>query len=277
MRNLLAGIHWRDALDVFLVALIVYRLLVAFRRTRAAQILLGLGVLLAGGLVARRLELSMIGWLLDTLLASWVVLLVVLFQTELRRALARLGQGKFLQAIVGSSRAERAELVDEIVRAAVTLAARRIGALVVIERTGGLRQYAELGVPLDAVASADLLESLFLPNSPLHDGAVLVEGTRIAAAGCFLPLSRTPDIARPLGSRHRAALGISEETDAIALVVSEETGRTSLAVDGRIESPIDEGALRRRLHELVAEEGLPRPRVAFWTGLRARFAPSPRS
>jgi diadenylate cyclase len=277
MRNLLAGIHWRDALDVFLVALIVYRLLVAFRRTRAAQILLGLGVLLAGGLVARHLELSMIGWLLDTLLASWVVLLVVLFQTELRRALARLGQGKFLQAIVGSSRAERAELVDEIVRAAVTLAARRIGALVVIERTGGLRQYAELGVPLDAVASADLLESLFLPNSPLHDGAVLVEGTRIAAAGCFLPLSRTPDIARPLGSRHRAALGISEETDATALVVSEETGRTSLAVDGRIESPIDEGALRRRLYELVAEEGLPRPRVAFWTGLRARFAPSPRS
>jgi diadenylate cyclase len=277
MRNLLAGIHWRDVLDVFLVALIVYRLLMAFRRTRAAQILVGLGVLLAGGLVARRLELSMIGWLLDTLLASWVVLLVVLFQTELRRALARLGQGQFLQAIVGSSRAERAELVDEIVRAAVTLAARRIGALIVIERTGGLRQYAELGVPLDAVASADLLESLFLPNSPLHDGAVLVEGTRIAAAGCFLPLSRTPDIARPLGSRHRAALGISEETDATALVVSEETGRTSLAVDGRIESPIDEGALRRRLYELVAEEGLPRPRVAFWTGLRARFAPSPRS
>jgi len=277
MRNLLAGVHWRDALDVFLVALIVYRLLVAFRRTRAAQILVGLGVLLAGALLARRLELPTIGWLLDTFLASWAVLLVVLFQSELRRALARLGQGQFLQAIVGASRAERTELVDEITTAAVTLAARRIGALVVIERTGGLRQYAELGVPLDAVASADLLESLFLPNSPLHDGAVLVEGTRIAAAGCFLPLSRTPDIARPLGSRHRAALGISEETDAVALVVSEETGRTSLAVDGRIESPIDEGALRRRLYELVAEEGLPRPRVAFWTGLRARFAPPSRS
>ena len=277
MRNLLAGFHWRDALDVFLVALIVYRLLVAFRRTRAAQILVGLGLLLAGALVARRLELPTIGWLLDTFLASWAVLLVVLFQSELRRALARLGQGQFLQAIVGASRAERTELVDELVRASVTLAARRIGALVVIERTGGLRQYAELGVPLDAMASADLLESLFLPNSPLHDGAVLVEGTRIAAAGCFLPLSRTPDIARPLGSRHRAALGISEETDAVALVVSEETGRTSLAVDGRIESPIDEGALRRRLYELVAEEGLPRPRVAFWTGLRARFAPFSRS
>ncbi|HMH49620.1 MAG TPA: diadenylate cyclase CdaA [Candidatus Acidoferrum sp.] len=277
MRNLLVNFRWRDALDVALVLLIVYRLLVAFRGTRAAQILVGLGGLLAAALVARRLELATISWLLDTFLASWAVLLVVLFQTELRRALARLGQGRFLQAIMGSSRAERTELVDEIITAAATLAARRIGALIVIERTGGLRQYAELGVPLDAVASADLLESLFLPNSPLHDGAVLVEGTRIAAAGCFLPLSRTPDIARPLGSRHRAALGISEETDGIALVVSEETGRTSLAVDGRIESPIDEAALRRRLYELVAEESLPTPRAAFWTGLRARFAPSSRS
>ena len=277
MRNLLLGFRWRDALDIALVLLIVYRLLVAFRGTRAAQILMGLGGLLVAGLLARRLELTTISWLLDTFLAFWAVLLVVLFQPELRRALARLGQGQFLQALVGSSRAERAELADEIIRAAVTLAARRIGALVVIERTGGLRQYAELGVPLDAVASADLLESLFLPNSPLHDGAVLVEGTRIAAAGCFLPLSRTPDIARPLGSRHRAALGISEETDAVALVVSEETGRTSLAVDGRIESPLDEGALRRRLYELVAEEGVPTARAAFWTGLRARFAPSPRS
>jgi diadenylate cyclase len=277
MRSFMVSFRWRDALDIALVLLIVYRLLVAFRGTRAAQMLMGVGGLLAAGLVARRLELSTISWLLDTFLAFWAVLLVVLFQPELRRALARLGQGQFVQAIVGSSRAERAELVDEIARAAVTLASRRIGALVVIERTGGLRQYAELGVPLDAVASADLLESLFLPNSPLHDGAVLVEGTRIAAAGCFLPLSRTPDIARPLGSRHRAALGISEETDAVAVVASEETGRTSLAVDGRIESPIDEGALRRRLYELVAGEGRRAPRVAFWTGLRARFAPSPRS
>jgi len=277
MRSLLAGFHWRDGLDILVVSLIVYRLLVAFRGTRAAQMLVGLGMLVGASLVARRLELSMVGWLLDTLWAFWAVMLVVLFQPELRRALARLGQGRLFQAIVGASRAERGELVDEVVRAAVTLAARRIGALVVIERAGGLRQYAELGVPLDAVASADLLESLFLPNSPLHDGAVLVEGTRIGAAGCFLPLSRTADVARPLGSRHRAALGISEETDAVAVVVSEETGRTSLAVDGRIESPIDESALRRRLYELVAEEGRPTPRAAFWTGLRTRFVPTPRS
>jgi diadenylate cyclase len=274
MRDMLAAFRWRDALDILLVTLLVYRLLVAFRGTRAAQMLVGLGTLLAAWLVARRLELYSLTWLLDTFWAFWAVVLVVLFQPELRRALARLGQGQFLQALFGSSRAARSELVDEIAQAAVTLAGRRIGALIVIERTGGLRQYAELGVPLDAVASADLLESLFLPNSPLHDGAVLVEGTRIAAAGCFLPLSRTADVARALGSRHRAALGISEETDAVAVVVSEEMSRTSLAVDGRIESPIDESALRRRLHELVAEEGAPAPRVAFWTGLRARFASS---
>jgi diadenylate cyclase len=276
MRDVLAAFRWRDALDIFLVALIVYRVLAAFRGTRAAQMLIGLGLLLGTALVARRLELYSVGWLLDTFWAFWAIALVVLFQPELRRALARLGQGQFLQVLAGSSRAARTELVDEISRAAVTLAARRIGALIVIERTGGLRQYAELGVPLDAVATSDLLESLFLPNSPLHDGAVLVEGTRIAAAGCFLPLSRTADIARALGSRHRAALGISEETDAVALVVSEETGRTSLAVDGRIESPIDESALRRRLHELIAEEGVPASRAAFWAGLRGRFAASPR-
>src|SRR5262245_1485839 len=277
MPELLTAFRWRDAVDIALVALIVYRLLVAFRGTRAAQMLTGLGILLAAAYVARRLELYSLGWLFDTFWAVWAIALTVLFQPELRRALGRLGQGKFLQAVVGSSRAARAQLVDEITRAAAALAARRIGALIVIERTGGLRQYAELGVPLDAVASSDLLESLFQPASPLHDGAVLVEGTRISAAGCFLPLSRTPDIARALGSRHRAALGISEETDAVTVVVSEETGRTSLAVDGRIESPIDETSLRRRLYELVAEEGVAAPRVAFWTGLRARFAPTVRS
>ncbi len=146
-----------------------------------------------------------------------------------------------------------------------------------IERTAGLRQYAELGVPLDAIASADLLESLFLPQSPLHDGAVLVEGARISAAGCFLPLSRTADVARAHGSRHRAALGISEETDAVAVVVSEETARISLAVDGAIESPVDEAALRRRLVELIAEEDSATPRPPFWAGLRGWLAIGQRS
>jgi len=272
MADLLVAVRWRDVLDILLVALIVYRLLVAFRGTRAAQMLVGLGILLAASLVARRFELHSLGWLLDNFWSFWAIAVVVLFQPELRRALARLGQGRFLRAFVGSSRAERAHLVDEVARAAGTLAARRIGALIVIERTSGLRQYAELGVPLDAIVSGDLLESLFLPHSPLHDGAVLVEGSRISAAGCFLPLSRTVDVARALGSRHRAALGISEETDAVAVVVSEEMGHTSLAVDGLIESPIDDGALQRRLLELVAEEGSAAARPPFWAGIRAWLA-----
>ena len=277
MADVLTAFRWRDALDILLVALIVYRLLVAFRGTRAAQMLVGLGMLLAASLVARRFELHSLGWLLDNFWSFWAIAVVVLFQPELRRALARLGQGRFLRAFVGSSRAERAHLVDEVARAAAALAARRIGALIVIERTAGLRQYAELGVPLDALASGDLLESLFLPQSPLHDGAVLVEGRRISAAGCFLPLSRTADVARALGSRHRAALGISEETDAVAMVVSEETGRISLAVDGRIESPMDESVLRRRLVELVAAERAASPRPPFWAGLRAWLAFGQRS
>jgi diadenylate cyclase len=277
MADVLTAVRWRDVLDILLVALIVYRLLVAFRGTRAAQMLIGLAMLLAASLVARRFELHSLGWVLDNFWSFWAIALVVLFQPELRRALARVGQGRFLRVFVGSSRAERAHLVDEVARAAATLAARRIGALIVIERTAGLRQYAELGVPLDALASADLLESLFLPHSPLHDGAVLVEGTRISAAGCFLPLSRTADVARAHGSRHRAALGISEETDAVAVIVSEETGRISLAVDGWIESPGDEGVFRRRLVELIAEEGPAGSRPPFWTGLRAWLAFGQRS
>jgi len=277
MADVLAAFRWRDAIDILLVALIVYRLLVAFRGTRAAQMLVGLGVLLATSVVARRFELHSVGWLLDNFWSFWAIAVVVLFQPELRRILARLGQGRFLRAFVGSSRAERAHLVDEVVRAVGPLAARRIGALIVIERTAGLRQYAELGVPLDAIASADLLESLFLPQSPLHDGAVLVEGARISAAGCFLPLSRTADVARAHGSRHRAALGISEETDAVAVVVSEETARISLAVDGEIESPVDEAALRRRLVELIAEEDSASPRPPFWAGLRGWLALGQRS
>jgi diadenylate cyclase len=188
-----------------------------------------------------------------------------------------LGQARFLRAFIGASRAERAHLADEVARVTEALAGRRIGGLIVIERTAGLRQYAELGVPLDAVVSSDLLETVFLPQSPLHDGAVLIEGTRVSAAGCFLPLSRTAAVARPLGSRHRAALGISEETDAVAVVVSEETGRTSLAVDGRIEWPADQGALEARLVELIPEERSPASRPPFWAGVRAWLASGQRS
>ncbi len=270
---------WRDALDVVLVALVIYRVFALFRGTRATQMVVGIGVLVAASLAARHLELHSLGWLLDSLWSFWVVVLVVLFQPELRRALTAVGHGAALRPLFGGAGAETLRVVDEIASVAGSLAERRIGALVVIERGTGLRQYAELGVALDALVSADLLTSIFLPYSPLHDGAAFVRDDRVVAAGCFLPLSRNIQLARQLGTRHRAALGVTEETDAVAVVVSEETGRVSLAVDGGIESLTSPDALRRRLVELLGAraEGVP----AFWRGwlralrLRARPAGSP--
>jgi diadenylate cyclase len=245
-----AVFRWRDALDILLVAALIYRVLTLFRGTRAVQITIGLGVLAGAAMGARALELTSLGWLLDHFWSFWVVALIVVFQPELRRALAWIGQGRVLQRLIGDS-AQGARVANEVVRATESLASRRIGALIVLERATGLRQYAELGVALDALVSADLLMSVFLPYSPLHDGAVFIQGERVVAAGCFLPLSRNTQLGRALGTRHRAALGIAEETDAIAIVASEETGRLSLAVAGRIEPVEDADALRQRLHELM--------------------------
>ena len=245
-----AAFRWRDALDILLVAALIYRVLTLFRGTRAVQITIGLGVLAGAAMGARALELTSLGWLLDHFWSFWVVALIVVFQPELRRALGWIGQGRVLQRLIGDS-AQGARVANEVVRATESLASRRIGALIVLERATGLRQYAELGVALDALVSADLLMSVFLPYSPLHDGAVFIQGERVVAAGCFLPLSRNTQIGRALGTRQRAALGIAEETDAIALVASEDTGRLSLAVAGRIEAVEDADALRRRLNELM--------------------------
>jgi diadenylate cyclase len=246
----MSTVRWRDVVDILLVATLLYRVLTLFRGTRAVQIAVGLAVLAGATVAARALELTSLGWLLDHFWSFWVVVLIVVFQPELRRALAWIGQGPVLQRLLGDD-AERAQVVGEIVRALDALASRRIGALIVLERSTGLRQYAELGVALDALVSADLLTSVFLPYSPLHDGAVFVQGGRVVAAGCFLPLSRNTELGRALGTRHRAALGISEETDAIAAVASEETGRLSLAVAGRIEVLPDTDVLRQRLEQLM--------------------------
>ncbi len=272
MSDPLTAFRWRDALDILLVAIVIYRILVMFRGTRAVQMMIGLGALAAASLLARQLELYSTVWLLDNFWSFWVIALVVLFAPELRRALASLGQGRVGQALLGASGEERAHVTDEIVSAVESLSGRRIGALLVVERSTGLRQYAELGVPLDAQVSADLLVSVFLPYSPLHDGAVFIQGTRIAAAGCFLPLSRNLEVGRALGTRHRAALGITEETDAVAIVVSEETGRVSLAVEGEMDSPVEVGSLRARLLTLIGESPEPAGRASVWLVLR-RFLP----
>ena len=255
MSAIVEAIRWRDVVDILVVAIIVYRVLLLFRGTRAVQITIGLAVLGGAAILSRALQLTSLTWLLDHFWSFWVLALIVVFQPELRRALGWIGQASLLQRLTGAT--EQAQVVDEMVRAADSLSGRRIGGLIVVERATGLRQYAELGVALDALVSADLLTSLFLPYSPLHDGAVIVQGGRVVAAGCFLPLSRNTQLGRALGTRHRAALGIAEETDAAAIVVSEETGGLSIAVSGRIEPASDPEALRRRLHELlgIAREG----------------------
>jgi diadenylate cyclase len=266
----LPPLRWQDAVDVLVAAIVIYRVLVMFKGTRAVQMLAGVGLLMGATVAARRLELAGTGWILENLWSFWVIALVVLFQPELRRALAHMGRGGFLPGFLGSSRGEQTHTVDEVVRAVDVLAARRIGALIVFERATGLRHYAELGIAIDALVSADLLESLFVLASPLHDGAVFIQANRVVAAGCFLPLSRTIRPGRALGTRHRAALGISEETDAVAVVVSEETGRVSLAADARMDGALDGGSLHDRLAELLgASPAAPR---RSWLGVLRRRA-----
>jgi diadenylate cyclase len=256
-----------DAIDILLVAAVLYRVFVTFKETRAVQMLVGLAGLMLASFLARRFDLFSTSWLLENFWSFWVLALIVLFQPELRRALTQLGQSRLFQGVAGHE--QRTHMIDDVIQAADALASKRIGALVVLERTTGLRNYAELGVPLDALVSADLLVSLFLPYSPLHDGAVFIRGERVAAAGCFLPLSRNTQLGRAMGTRHRAALGLSEETDAVVLVVSEESGRISLAMGGHMETPIDRESLRRRLGELFRlERPAEERRVAWWVPAR---------
>jgi diadenylate cyclase len=261
MSSWLAGLRVRDLVDIAIVAFVLYRVLLIFRGTVAIQMLAGLGLLMIARFVSRQADLRSLSFVLENFWAFWVLALIVLFQPELRRTLAEAGRSRLLQRVAGQGSAERRQVLEEIVRAVEALAAKRIGALIGVERQVGLRAYAELGVPMEAIVSAELLGSLFQPGSPLHDGAALIQGSRITAAGCFLPLSRNLGLSRTLGTRHRAAVGLSEETDAAVIVVSEETGVISLAVDGIVERGLDPERLGERLAELLgAGEARPRRR-----------------
>lgn len=251
MTDLLSGVRLRDLVDIAIVAVVFYRVFLMFRGTLAVQMLVGLGLLMLAREIAREADLSSLSFILDNFWAFWVLALIVLFQPELRRTLAQAGRSKLVQRIFGEGVADRHQVVEELARAVESLASKRIGALVALERSAGLRTYAELGVPMDAAVSAELLGTLFQPGSPLHDGAAIIQADRISAAGCFLPLSRNLQLGRTLGTRHRAALGLSEETDAVVVVVSEETGAVSLAVEGRFERAADAAALRARLDEVL--------------------------
>jgi diadenylate cyclase len=243
------AVSWWDLLDVALVSILIYELLLLIRGTRAMQMALSGGFLIALFFISQWLDLETVNWVIRNLATYMVFAIIVLFQADIRRALAHFGRAQFFKYFERSSSDD--ETIEELVVAATTLAARRVGAIIVIEKQIGLRNYIEGGIPLDATVTYDLLTSIFQPNSPLHDGAVIVQGNRIAAAACFLPLSVNPRVSRELGTRHRAALGLTEENDAVAIVVSEESGAISLAMGGSLERGVEGAMLRRRLETLL--------------------------
>ncbi len=249
MTEALQGPHLSliSVIDILLVAVLIYGLLLLIRGTRAAPMLLGVIIVALAVYIARIGELRTLNWLLGTLLPYAVFALIVVFHTEIRQALARLGR------LLASTRASAAEAdaYEEILMAANLFSQNQTGALIVIERDIGLRTFIESGVPTDARLSYDLLATIFRPSAPLHDGAVIVQKDRIAAAACFLPLSMDPVLSTQLGTRHRAGIGITEETDAIAVIVSEETGSISLAVGGKIERHLTVERLREQLSQLL--------------------------
>jgi len=243
-------IRWQDIVDIAIVSIIVYKIIVLIKGTKAARMLAGLGVLLIAFAFARHLQFYTMDWIIQSFWAQVVVALIVLFQPEIRKALAQMGETSLLQSLTS---AEELRSLEEIVRASVALANRKVGALIVIDRDVSLKDYVEMGIPLDARVSKELLLSIFHPTSPMHDGAVVIRGNRVVAAGCFLPLTLEAGVSKSLGTRHRAGIGITEETDAVAIIISEEAGHISVSTGGKLKTHVDMSALRDILTELFAK------------------------
>jgi diadenylate cyclase len=256
----LPPLTWIAIVDIVIVAFVIYQGLVFIKGRRAVHVATGVALALAFFFFASRSRLDTVSWLLSAMLPFFPFLIIIVFQSEIRRALAHFGQTAFFRDF---SKINRNEFTDEILLAVTALASRQTGALIVIERDIGLKTFIESGIAIDATLSYDLLVTIFKKDVSLHDGAVIIQNGRIAAAACFLPLTVKPRLSRELGTRHRAAIGITEETDAVAIVVSEETGALSFAHDGEVERWLDPETLRARLREAFERKGrLPLPPVA---------------
>jgi diadenylate cyclase len=251
---------WRDVLDILVVAFLAYRLLVLIRGTRAVQLIAGLSVLVFVGLMAKVLRLQLTYYIFSNLAPALLIGVVILFQPELRRALDRVGRVGFLgRPLAHYSLPLMARVIDEVTRATAELSKNKTGALIVFERTVGLENYALTGVRLNAEVSCEFIQAIFYPRSPLHDGAAIIRGNQVLAAGCLLPVTDDVAYADRIGTRHRAALGLSLESDALIVVVSEETGTISVVQDGSIRRGVEPDALRQILHNAL----LPRTDVGF--------------
>lgn len=262
--NLRSSVRLIDFLDIIIVAFILYRLLLLIKGTRAMQMLTGLGILGIAFFLSSTFELFTTHWLLSYFFDYLILIVIVLFQDDLRRALTHVGKNPFFAT---SSDEEEREMVDEIARAATRLARERIGALIVIERETGLKNFIDTGSEIDAKVKAELIYSIFVPQSPVHDGAVIITNGRIAAAGCFLPLSKDPNIDKRYGTRHRAALGLTEDSDAVVVLVSEEAGEAHLVKSGRLTTNLNEQEIRQSLAAVLdlarAQANLPK-RMRGW-------------
>jgi diadenylate cyclase len=252
IREALTHYRWfNDTVDIALVYYIIYRLLLIIKGTRAFQMLIGMGLMVLVFIASQAFEFYTLDWLIHSFWSQIVLAVVILFQPEIRRTLARVGERHLFRSL---SAVEGSKFIEETVKAVINMANKRIGALIVLERDTDLTTIVEMGIELDAKVTKEILISIFLPYSPIHDGAAIIRSGRLIAAGCFLPLTLSSNISKALGTRHRAAVGLTEESDAVVVVVSEESGEISLVVNGAIENNADAPALRKALSDMFVRK-----------------------
>lgn len=247
--TIIQHLRWLDLLDIVLVTLLIYRIVLLIKGTTAFRILAGIAVLLAVNLAAQYSGLATLNLILDHFVSSLLLILVIIFQSDIRRAILTFGRGRLFGAL---REAEESEVLSELVKTAENLAAKKIGGLVVIERDMPVDDFLETGTEIDAKVTSELISSIFLPYSPIHDGAVLIQKEKLTKAGCFLPLTQNPEVSKALGTRHRAAIGLTELVDAVVIVISEETGAISVVVGGRITRDLDPATLNKVLKRLLS-------------------------
>ena len=250
MLEVLSNFRLWDAIDIIIVAFIIYRIILLIKGTRAVQMLIGIVVVLGLYIASLRVGFFTLHWILNNFIASMVLVIIVIFQDDIRRALTRVGRNPFISSGVSSDKLAQVEITEEVVRACIALAEKGVGALIVFERKTGLNNYIEKGILIDGCIQTETIVSVFQPTSPLHDGAIIIQEGRIAAAGCLLPLDTDIEISSTFGTRHRCALSLSKEADAVIIIVSEERGTISLAYEGTMRLNLNEQVLRNTLLKL---------------------------
>lgn len=266
--DFLSGLTWKDAIkeiiDILIVSYVIYQLILLLRGTRAIQLLKGIFVVVLTWAVSIWFHLNTLQWMMNQMFTVGVIALIIIFQPELRRALEQLGRGKLFSRTTAEQDHLLHERIGQVLKAVNYLCQRKIGALIVFERETGLNEYIESGIRIGAEVSSELLINIFIPNTPLHDGAVILRQNELIAAACYLPLSENPFISKELGTRHRAGIGVSEMSDAISVIVSEETGQVSLAINGLVVRNIKEESLISKLFDEMKTKTRSKERTPFW-------------